>query len=122
VPAGPARRSAPAVAPETPGAAEHLAEWSLCLEKTKGDVLAYPVAPDADVEATASAITRACNGYAPVAHELLVASGRTPEQARDTLAAFTGNARRGVLHELQRRAAKAAPRRDTASARPTATR
>jgi hypothetical protein len=116
--AGSARQLASTVAsPGSAGTTEHFAEWSLCLEKTKGEVLAYPVAPDADVEATASAITRACNGYAPVAHEILVASGRTPEQAREALVAFTGNARQGVLRELQRRAAKAAPRRDTASAR-----
>ena len=115
-------REPPAAAPQTASAAEHLAEWSLCLEKTKGEVLAYPVAPDADVEATASAITRACNGYAPVAHGLLVASGRTEDEARLALAAFTANARRSVVHDLRRRAAKAAPRRDTASARPATTR
>ncbi|KAA2238028.1 hypothetical protein [Salinarimonas soli] len=111
-PASPARKEAA----RGPGADEHLADWTLCLEKTRGDVLAYPVAPDADVEATASAITRACNGYASLAQGLLVASGQSEAQAKETLAAFTDTARRRVLAELRRRAGKAAPRRDTASA------
>ncbi len=114
-------KPAPAAPEVAPDLAAHLAEWSLCLEKARGDVLAFPVAPDMDVDGTANAIVRACDGYEARARALHVAAGRGEDEAVERVRSAAAEARAGAADEIRRRIALGAGRA-TASARRSRTR
>jgi hypothetical protein len=110
-----AQRAPKPMSTEAPALAAQLAEWSLCLEKARADVLAYPLRPDLDVAGTAGAIVRACNGYEGTVRELHVAAGRSEAEALEAVRAVAERARAGAAAEIARRLARTRDPRETAS-------
>jgi hypothetical protein len=102
----PPRASRPRKAAPEAQAGIDLRDWSLCLEKARADVLAYPLAPELDVAGTAGAIVRACNGFEETAREIHRASGRSETEADLAVRAFAHDARAAATSELERRLAR----------------
>lgn len=108
------RRAKAAPVTEASAVSDHVAAWTLCLEKARGDVLAYTLAADLDVAGTASAIVRACHGYEGTARDLHLAAGRSASEAEEAVRAVAERARAAAAAEIARRLARAAPARTAA--------